>query len=327
MIKFGIMGTGQIAHIMAGAITHTAETELYAVGSRSSESAEKFAGTYNIPHAYTSYEELCADVDIDIIYIATPHGRHYEDVMTAFSYNKHVLCEKAFTLNSEQAKSLAYCARERKLFLCEAMWTRFVPATKKAAQWLAEGRIGEVRHASAELGFVAAPDFSHRLLDIKLGGGALLDVGIYSLAFTSFAYSAEKPRFISADGRFFYNGADSLTTVLLGYKTGNATVSCSLDTSMNCRGVIYGTGGRIEFYDNFMAPRKVVLHTKDGAEEFEQHFDYTGHEFQIKACAEAVAAGKLECGEMPLDETILIMETVDEIKRLTGLKYPHDKNQ
>jgi predicted dehydrogenase len=260
MIKFGIMGTGHIAHTMAGAITHTAETELYAVGSRNRESAEKFAGIYNIPHAYASYEDLCSDPDVDIIYIATPHGRHYEDVMTALMHDKNVLCEKAFTLNSEQAKSLVEIARKRKLFLCEAMWTRFIPATKKAAQWLAEGKIGKVRYASAELGFVAAPDFSHRLLDLKLGGGALLDVGIYTLAFTSFAYTAEKPRFVSADSRFFYNGADSLMTVLLGYKTGNASLSCSLDTSMNCHGVIYGTEGRIEFYDNFMALQCRVSH-------------------------------------------------------------------
>jgi len=258
MIKFGIMGTGRIAHIMAGAILHTEKTELIAVGSRNSESADKFAETYNIQHAYSSYEELCSDNDVDIVYIATPHGRHYEDVMTALSRNKHVLCEKAFTLNSLQAKTLVNYARKNNLFLCEAMWTRFLPTTKKAAQWLKEGKIGEVRYSSSELGFIADPDFSHRLLNLKLGGGALLDVGIYALAFTSFAYTAEKPRFITADSSFFRNGADSLTTVLIGYNTGNAAVSCSLDTNMNCHGIIYGTKGRIEFYDNFMAPRKVL---------------------------------------------------------------------
>ncbi|MHB1154267.1 MAG: Gfo/Idh/MocA family protein [Eubacteriales bacterium] len=324
MIRFGIMGTGSIAQTMAGAIMHTAETELYAVGSRNLKSAEKFADAHNIHHAYASYEELCCDKDVDIIYIATPHGRHYEDVMTALTHNKHVLCEKAFTLNSLQAKTLVNYAREHKLFLCEAMWTRFIPATKKAAQWLSEGQIGEVRYSSAELGFIAGQDFSHRLLDLKLGGGALLDVGVYSLAFSSFAYNAEKPRFITADSRFFLNEADSLTTVLLGYKTGNAAVSCSLDTNMNCHGIIYGTKGRIEFYDNFMAPRKVILHTKNEAEEFIQQFDYSGHEFQIKACSDAVSAGRLECDEMPLDETVRIMEIIDEIKNLTGLKYPQD---
>lgn len=324
MIKFGIMGTGSIAQTMAGAIMHTAKTELYAVGSRNLKSAEKFADTYNISHAYASYEELCCDNDVDIIYIATPHGRHYEDVMTAFTHNKHVLCEKAFTLNSLQAKTLVNYAREHKLFLCEAMWTRFLPTSKKAAQWLSEGRIGEVRYSSAELGFIAVQDFTHRLFDLKLGGGALLDVGVYSLAFTSFAYNAEKPRFITADSRFFLNGADSLTTVLLGYKTGNAAASCSLDTNINCHGIIYGTKGRIEFYDNFMAPRKVVLHIKDETEEFAQQFDYSGHEFQIQACANAVATGRLECDEMPLDETVMIMQIIDEIKSLTGLRYPQD---
>ncbi len=324
MIKFGIMGTGRIAQTMAGAIMHTAQTELYAVGSRNLKSAKKFADTYNIPHAYASYEDLCNDTDVDIIYIATPHGRHYEDVMTALTHNKHVLCEKAFTLNSLQAKTLVNYAREHNLFLCEAMWTRFLPATKKASHWLSVGRIGEVRYASAEIGFIAGQDFSHRLLDLKLGGGALLDVGVYSLAFTSFAYNAEKPRFIKADSRFFINGADSLTTILLGYKTGNAAASCSLDTNMNCHGIIYGTKGRIEFYDNFMAPRKVVLHTKEETEEFVQQFDYSGHEFQIQACADAVTAGRLECYEMPLDETVMIMEVIDEIKSLTGLSYPQD---
>lgn len=324
MIKFGIMGTGRIAHTMAEAILHTENAGLSAVGSRNSENAVKFAETYHIPHAYGDYESLCRDSEADILYIATPHGRHYEDVMAALSAGKHVLCEKAFTVNAAQAKALVGFAREHQLFICEAMWTRFLPATKKAAEWLREGRIGEIRYACSELGFVAPQDFSHRLLNLELGGGALLDVGVYALAFSSFAYRAEIPRLIQADSRFFGNGADSLTTALIGYSTGNASASCSLDTNMKCHGIIYGSEGMIEFYDNFMAPRKVVLHSKNGDLEFEHKFDYSGHEFQIQACTEALMNGRLECPEIPPDETVRIMEIIDEIKHRTGLKYPQD---
>lgn len=325
MTKFGIMGTGRIAHIMAQTIMHTPGTELYAVGSRSMNGAKNFAELYKIPHAYDCYEKLCRDMSVDIIYIATPHGRHYEDVMTALSNGKHVLCEKAFTLNSTQAKDLVRIAREYKLFLCEAMWTRFFPTTKKAAQWLNEGKIGEVRYAVSELGFVATPDFSHRLFDLKLGGGALLDVGVYALAFSSFAFSGEKPRSVSANSRFFENGADSSTYVLLEYSTGNASAGCSLDADLNCHGIIYGTKGRIEFYDNFMAPKKVELHIKNDKQIFEQKFEYSGYEYQIKACAEAIENANTECTEMMLDETVTIMETIDEVKKQTGIKYPQDQ--
>lgn len=325
MLRFGIMGTGKIAHTMAGAIMRTAGTELYAVGSRNADSAQQFARTYNISRAHGSYEALCADDNVDIVYVATPHGRHYEDASLALAGGKHVLCEKAFTLNANQARALADRARENNLFLCEAMWTRFIPATKKASLWLREGRIGEVRFASAELGFVAAPDFSHRLLNLDLGGGALLDVGVYALAFISYAFGAQKPREVKAGSRFFANGADSMTTALLGYDTGWGSAGCSLDTRMDCRGIICGTRGRIEFHDNFMAPRRVVLHADDAApEEFTFGFDHSGHEFQIAACAQAIAAGRPECVEMPAGETVLIMDTIDEIKRLTGLKYPQD---
>ena len=326
MLRFGIMGTGNIARTMAGAIARTDATQLYAVGSRNIDNAKQFAQMYNVSRAHGSYEALCADDNVDIVYVATPHGRHFEDVSLALEAGKHVLCEKAFTLNATQAKDLAVRARANGLFLCEAMWTRFIPATKKASLWLREGRIGEVRYASAELGFVAAPDFSHRLLNLGLGGGALLDVGVYALAFISFAFGSQKPREVKAGSRFFANGADSTTTALLGYDTGWGTAGCSLDTAMDCRGIICGAEGRIEFYDNFMAPRKVILHTRDAApEEFRMDFEHSGYEFQIAACVKAITTGKLESDEMPLDETVLIMQTVDEIKRLTGLKYPKDR--
>lgn len=329
MVRFGILGAGRIANTLAGTMNFTEGVEITAIGSRDIDKARQFAEKHNIKKAYGSYEELCADNDVDIVYVATPHGRHFTDAMTALTHGKGVLCEKAFTLNSYEAETLITYAREHDLFLCEAMWPRFFPVTKKVKQWLGEKRIGDVKVVEADMGFYAGNDFTgSRLLNLESGGGALLDVGIYDLAFASFAYGSETPKSVKASGKLFNNGADAVTSAIIEYETGNAVISCSLETSLPCQATIYGSKGKIEIYDAFIAPNKAKLciyKDKEQNEEYSSPLEYNGYEYEIRSVAQSFEAGLKECSEIPLDETLTIMHTVDRIKAEIGLVYPQDK--
>ena len=200
-MKFGIIGLGRISHRMADAIALTDGAELWAAGSRELAKAEEFAAHHGAKRAYGSYEELCADPEIEAVYVSTPHGRHYEDALLALEHGKHVLCEKALTVNAKLARGLACAAKSRGLLLAEAMWTRYVPVNRRIVEWISQGKIGEVRSVTATIGFAAPLDFSHRLFDINLGGGALLDVGIYSLEYILMCYRGERPKKVAARGQ------------------------------------------------------------------------------------------------------------------------------
>jgi len=323
-MKIGIMGLGRISHKMADAINKTEVAELWAAGSRDIKKAEAFAAQHGAKRAYGSYEELCADPELEAVYISTPHGRHYEDVMLALRHGKHVLVEKSMTINARFAKEMADEARSRGLLLAEAMWTRYIPVNRKIVDWIAAGRIGEVRSVTATIGFVAAPDFSHRLLNLELGGGALLDVGIYALEYILMAYRGERPKRVAAVGKLFYNGADANVSASLEFSTGTAQFTCALDTSLPTTAAIYGTQGSIEIPGTFMSPGKAVLHAKSGDETVEIDPGENGFVHELAAFMRGGKEGKLELLELPVWESVLAAEINDEIKSQIGLVYPQD---
>ncbi len=324
-MKIGIIGLGRISHKMADAINLTEGAELWAAGSRDIKKAEAFAMQHGAKRAYGSYEELCADPELDAVYISTPHGRHYEDAMLALKHGKHVLCEKAMTLNARLAKEMADEARSRGLLLAEAMWTRYIPVNRKIVEWIAAGRIGEVKSVVATIGFVAAPDFTHRLLDINLGGGALLDVGIYALEYILMAYRGERPKKVAAVGRLFHNGADANVSASLEFATGTAQFTCALDTNLPCYAAIYGSEGQIEICGAYMTPGKAILHVKSGDETVEIDPGQNGFVHELAAFIRGAEQGQTELAELTAWESVLAAEINDEIKRQIGLVYPQDR--
>lgn len=324
-MKIGIIGLGRISHRMADAINLTESAELWACGSRDIAKAEQFAAQHGAKRAYGSYEELCADPDLVAVYISTPHGRHYEDAMLALRHGKHVLVEKAMTVNARLAKEMADEARSRGLLLAEAMWTRYIPVNRKIVEWISAGRIGEVKSVPVTIGFIAAPDFSHRLLDINLGGGALLDVGIYALEYILMAYRGERPKKVAAVGRLFHNGADANVSASLEFSTGTAQFTCALDANMPCSATIYGSEGSIEIFGAYMVPGKAILHAKSGDETVEIDPGQNGFTHELAAFIRGIEQGKTELAELPPWESVLAAEICDEIKRQIGLVYPQDK--
>lgn len=323
-IRWGILGCGGIARTFVKEMAAAPHGIVTAAGSRSLEKARAFCGEFSVPNAYGSYEELCASDAVDAIYVATPHGRHCADTLLALAGGKAVLCEKAFCINAREAEEMISSARERKLFLCEAMWPRFVPALQRAKEWIREGRIGEVRHVTADYGFAmdlskAAP----RLYLPECGGGALLDLGVYPLDFISMAYGDAYPDRISAFSRPLSNGMDAQTSVLLEYAGGTAALSCSLLSSYDSKGRIYGSAGKIEPEGWFLAPERVSLHGET-PETYTRSHVFGGHEYMLERVSELILDGKTEAPEMPLSRSLDMMRICDEIRGRIGLNYPND---
>ncbi len=330
-MNIGIIGTGSIAHILTNAIANTDGANLYAVASRTLEKAKSFADEFagrfdNKIKTYGSYEDLYCDPEVDIVYISTPHGRHYKDAKDALEHGKNVLCEKAFTVNSAEAEKLINLAREKNLFLCEAMWPRFNPVTKKVNEWLKADRIGKIIGVSANFGFIARVGYDHRLFAVDCGGGALLDVGVYALAFISLAFGGKIPEKVSASSLYLENGVDSYTAALLDYGGAVAQMTCSFTADMPPKGTIYGEKGKIEIEDIYISPKRAILkdYSNSGNEIFEPENMKGGYEYEVEAVCEAVRNGKKECEEITLNETLSVMRTVDMIKQQIGLKYPND---
>lgn len=326
-IRWGILGTGSIAHTYAKDFPHAPHAALSAVGSRSGEKAAAFAGEFGIPHAYGSYEELVNSPFVDAVYVATPHSRHCADTLLALQAGKPVLCEKAFCINAREAREMIDAAKARGLYLCEAMWPRFQPSAQVVRGWLREGRIGKVTHVTAEYGF--ALDFaSHnpRLFDPACGGGSLLDLGVYPIAFASFAFGGTAPKTAAAAGTKLQNGVDSAVAMALEYETGAASLSCSFLATQEARAVIYGERGRITFDPRYLNPERVTLH-EDGKAPLtaETPFSGSGREYTLEQASLDILAGRTESAAMPLAETLSVMETMDAIRSKLGVFYENDR--
>lgn len=322
-IRWGILSTGAIARSFVKGLEAVPDAEPVAVGSRTQQAADAFGDEFGIPRRHTGYEALADDPDVDVIYVATPHSLHRENSILCLRAGKPVLCEKPFAINRPEAADIVAVAREEGLFLMEAMWTRFLPIMYQVRQWLRDGAIGDVRMVSADFGFGSRPGATKsRLYDPDLGGGALMDVGIYSLSFASMVYRRTPSR-VMGMGHIGELEVDEQAGMMLGYDAGEMAM---LFTSIQCGtshwAHIMGTEGIIRIHPPYWRGATATL-VRDGKEEVvERPFDGNGYNCQAEAVGRYLREGKLESDEIPLDETVDIMGTMDTIRDQIGLKFP-----
>jgi predicted dehydrogenase len=313
-LRWGIIGTGLIASTFAKDLALTDSGTLAAVGSRSQESADRFADAYGIPNRHDSYEALVADPDVTAVYVATPHPMHHANTLLALDAGKPVLVEKAFTMNAQEARDLVQVAREKQLFMMEAMWTRFVPHVREIRRLVADGALGELRVVMADHGQWFKPDPAHRLFAPELGGSALLDLGVYPVSFASMLLGT--PSEIKAVVEPAFTGlVDGQVAMAFGYPSGaQAVLHCTSAAKSPTWAAIVGTEARIEVEGNFYAPSRFKLISRDGAvTDYNEPHEGHGLRHEADEVARCVAEGLLESPLMPLDETVSIMETMDAV--------------
>lgn len=317
-LRWGILGTGGIAHAFAADLVHTDSGEIVAVGSRSQAGADGFADRHGISRRHPSYEALAADAEVDAIYVATPHPFHHENALLALEAGKHVLVEKAFTMNATEAGDLVSVARGRGRFLMEAMWTRHLPHVIEIRRLLAEGALGRVVTVMADHGQWFAFDPSSRLFAPSLGGGALLDLGVYPVSFASMVLGT--PTRIESLIEPAPTGVDGQVSILLGHDGGaQAVLNCTSSAASPTRASIVGSDGRIDVDSPFYANVGFTFTPRQGAPtRFEAAERVHGLCFEAAEVARCVAAGLLESPAMPLDESVAIMKTMDTVLARTS---------
>jgi predicted dehydrogenase len=312
-LGWGLIGTGGIAQSFAADLVYTESGRAAAVGSRHMDSANRFADRLNIPNRHASYEALVADPDVDVVYVATPHPMHHANTLLALHAGKPVLVEKAFTMNATEAEELVATARAEGLFLMEAMWTRFLPHVAEIRRLLAEGALGEVVTVTADHGQWFARDRDFRLFAPELGGGALLDLGVYPVSFASMVLGKPDRIVTLVDPAF--TGVDGQTSMLFGYASGaQAVLTCTLFAESPTRGAIVGTDARIEIEGDFYAPTSFDVSSRAGERtRFEAPHEGRGLWHEAEEVARCLREGLLESPFMPLDESVEIMQTMDAV--------------
>ena len=321
-VRWGILGTGNIARQFATGLAAVADAELAAVGSRSSETANSFGERFDIPRRHATYEDLAADPEVDAVYVSTLHPMHRDNSILCLEAGKAVLCEKPFTINARQADDVIAVARERGVFLMEAMWTRFLPAVVKVRQWLDEGAIGEVRMVQADFGFRSGFNPQGRLFSPDLGGGALLDVGIYVLSFASMVLGPH-PEAVESTAEIGATGVDEQSAFLLRYADGQiAVLSCAVRTSTPAEARIIGTEGRIHLHGPFFRATTITLTSGDNETHLDLPLEGNGYNYEAREVGDCLRAGRLESDTMPLGETRAVVDLMDRIRAQWGVKYP-----
>lgn len=321
-LRWGILATGGIAHAFTNDLKLNGFT-VQAVGSRSQAGADAFAAEFGIPNAHASYEALVADPEVDVIYVSTPHPLHAENARLVLEAGKHVLVEKPFTLNAEEAREIAALAAEKGLLALEAMWTRYLPHMVRIREILAAGTLGEVRSLIADHTQKLSDDPTHRINALELGGGALLDLGIYPVSFSWDLFG--EPRTIQSTATFKSTGADAQLATVFGYDGGHIATSVSAsDTRGPNVATVLGTEARIDIDAVWYTPTsfRVVSHDGTVLESYESEVVGRGMHFQAEAVERLVAAGTLAGDVLPISETVAIMQTLDTIRDQIGLRYP-----
>ena len=313
-LRWGILGTGGIAHTFVSDLRLTESGVVSAVGSRSRSSADRFADEFGIKERHASYESLVADPGVDVVYVATPHPMHRDNAILALRAGKPVLVEKPFAMNAAEAIEIVEVAREQGLFAMEAMWTRFLPHIVVVRDWVAQDLLGEIVTVTADHGQWFAEDPEFRLFAPELGGGALLDLGVYPVSFASMILGA--PNRIASIIDPAFTGVDAQTSMLFGYESGaQAVLTCTLRAKSPTRASIAGTDARIEIEGDFYAPATATLVPRQGEPtRVESAHEGRGLRHQADEVARRLAAGDTESPVMPLDETISIMQTMDAVR-------------
>ena len=322
--NWGILGPGHIAGVFAAALSGVETARLKAVGSRSLKRAEDFAAKYQFETAYGSYAALAADPAVDVVYISSPMSCHAEHIRLCLENGKHVLCEKTVTLNAAQWKELACLAREKQLFLMEAMWTKCLPAFQQAVKWVQEGRIGTVRLVKAEMSLVLR-DPNPRLISRELGGGALLDVGVYPLAVAT-ACLGYRPQEVKTCAYIGRTGVDYDAAILLQYPDAYAALTIGFDLECRNDAIVVGETGRIVFDPEFWRAESVKLYDRNGGilDVFCQPHPINGYEYEISEVHRALDAGRLESRLIPQRDTLATMRLLDACRAQWGLYYDEE---
>ena len=324
-VRFGIVGTGTIAHRFAEAIKNVPEAELVAVASRTSENAEKFGDEFNIPVRFAGYEKMAQSDLIDAAYIAVPHSGHIECSCLMMRGGKHVICEKPMAVNTREAEEMFSCAKENNVLLMEAMWARLVPGTIRLLELVKNGVLGEIRGVEGKFCYTMDEDeMDHHVFKPENGGGSLLDVGVYGLNFASW-YLGKDVESISAQSDF-YNGTDSHTCAILKYKNGAiADLSSATLLRKPNEGYVYGTKGYAHV-NRFYAPQEIELVLNDGKrEKIATPYKGNGFEEQIAHFCECVSNGLTESPVVTHRQTLYITKQMDEIRKIVGVTYPQDE--
>lgn len=323
-MKMGILGAGNIAGTMARTIREMPQVTSWAVAARDLGRAQEFAKEYGFERAYGSYEELASDPELDLIYIATPHSLHYEHARLCIEHGKHVLVEKAFTQNAAQAKKLLAYAKEKKVLVTEAIWTRYMPMRAKLDEIIASGVIGTPCSLYATLSY---PIMSvERIFEPYLAGGALLDIGVYPINFASMVFGDDIKE-VKASAVMTEKGVDAADSITLFYNDGKmAVLHSDARGACNREGSVYGEKGYV-MVQNINNCECIRVYDKNHhlLAEYETPQQITGYEYEVEACMQTIEKGELECPQMPHSETVYIMELMDSIRAQIGVVYPNEK--
>lgn len=323
-MKIGILGTGRIAEVVAPTLIAMPEIECYAAASRSIEKAQAFAEKFGFEKAYGSYDELLADPDVELVYIATPHSHHFEQMMLAIAFGKNILCEKAFTVNAREAEMIRFSAAKQGVYVAEAIWTRYMPSRKVINDVLASGIIGTPNTLTANLSYLIS--HKQRIVDPNLAGGALLDIGVYGINFALMHFGTDIER-VESSVKMHPAGVDAMETITIFYRDGRMAV---LTHSIYCRsdrkGIIHGDKGYMVI-ENINNPQSLrVFDTADREVAFYDFSDQiSGYEFQFAEAASCIAAGKTESDSMPLADSVCVMEFMDSLRRSWNMTYPKEQ--
>ncbi len=323
-MKIGVLGTGGIVKTIVPTLKKMENMDCYAVASRALERAQQFAAEYGFEKSYGSYEELAADPEVGLVYIATPHSCHYENMKLCISHKKPVLCEKAFTMNSAQAREIKELAEKEGVFVAEAIWTRYMPSRRIIQETLESGMIGKVSVLTANLSYAISGNL--RIVDPGLAGGALLDVGVYGLNFAMMHFGTEIER-IESSVQFTDTGVDGTESITLFYRNGRmAVLTHGIYGRSDRKGIFYGDKGYM-VVENINNPQSIsVYDTRDRlVKRLDVPGQISGYEYEFLECAEGVEKGRKESVSMPLADSIFVMETMDSIRKEWGLVYPQER--
>ncbi len=323
-IKVGYIGAGNISAVMANTINKMETAVNYCVAARDLKRAEEFKNQYGFEKAYGSYEEMLEDKEVELIYVATPHSHHAEHIKMCINHGKAVLCEKAFTANAKEAEEVLNLAKEKKVLVSEAIWTRYMPSRQMISDLIEKGTIGDVIYLTANLGYKI--EQVKRLTDPALAGGALLDVGVYTINFARMVLGNELEK-IESTVTYTESGVDRLNSLNLTFKNNRVgMLSSTMSCNTNREGIIYGTDGYLVI-ENINNPASISVY--DGSYQLKEKImvppQISGYEYEVEAAVRAIRQGELECLEMPHEEIIAVMKIMDACRNDWGIVYPFEK--
>jgi len=336
-IRWGILGSGKIAQDFVTALSYLEDAQVVAIGSRNQKSADEFGDRFKIPNRYSSYEALAKDPNVEIIYVSTIHPLHRENSILCLQNGKAVLSEKPLTMNAQQSEEVMKVAREKKLLYMEGMWTRFFPAMIKLRQLIQDGTLGDIKLVMADFGF--KNEGIARLDKLELGGGAVLDIGVYPISFSSMVFGGKYPTTIKAVGHLnSVFGSDDQSAITLGYKPDqHATLAITLLADTPKEATVIGEKGRVRIHSRFWCPTQLtvsIVGKPDEVLEFplpekkpEHSFHFNnsiGLQYEAAHVHKLLYEGKLESNIITLDESLVVMKIMDEVRKQIGLKYSYE---